>query len=234
MVAEGHPILEPAVRFISRRPALILPFERLRHPDLAFQRSTELVIEGYPRSANTFAVLAFESAQRHPIRIAHHLHVSAQVIAAVRHGVPCMVIIREPEDAIVSFLLRDRTISPAIALRRYVDFYSSLIPFRSGFVVVPFQEVVTSFGTSIDRLNLTFGTHFGRFEATEASTQAIFRQAYQLEAGHPAEFETRVGRPSRTRERQGLPLRARLEAADLRPLLRETMHICEQFLSANL
>ncbi|RMG27959.1 MAG: hypothetical protein D6732_19595, partial [Methanobacteriota archaeon] len=40
---------------------------------------TEIVIEGYPRSANTFAVVAFRLAQNRPVKIAHHLHMEAQI-----------------------------------------------------------------------------------------------------------------------------------------------------------
>jgi hypothetical protein len=57
---------------------------RLRYQNLLVDRTTQLVIEGFPRSGNTFAVVAFEQAQRQSVRIAHHLHAPAQVMLAAR------------------------------------------------------------------------------------------------------------------------------------------------------
>jgi len=41
--------------------------------------NTDIVIEGTPRSANSFAFQAFKKAQDYDVNIAHHLHVSCQV-----------------------------------------------------------------------------------------------------------------------------------------------------------
>jgi hypothetical protein len=56
-------------------------------------RTTQLVIEGYPRLGNTFAVVAFLQAQKEDVRIAHHLHAPAQVIRAARWRIPTIVLI---------------------------------------------------------------------------------------------------------------------------------------------
>jgi hypothetical protein len=69
--------------------------ERLVTPD------TQLVIEGFPRSGNSFARRAFVMAQNessHKTRIAHHIHVPAQVVRAARWRIPTLVLIRrDPE-----------------------------------------------------------------------------------------------------------------------------------------
>ena len=41
---------------------------------MLYSKETELVIEGFPRSANTFAVLAFDYAQPDDVKLAHQLH----------------------------------------------------------------------------------------------------------------------------------------------------------------
>src|SRR5262245_65181203 len=75
--------------WLGQHPALYLPLAR------GFRRAydgsrktvgpeTELVIEGFPRCGNSFAVAAFSLAQPRPVRIAHHLHAPAQVIAGTR------------------------------------------------------------------------------------------------------------------------------------------------------
>ncbi len=69
-------------------------------------RDTELVIEGFPRSGNSFAVIAMMLAQKNPLRIAHHFHVPAQIIYACRHKIPVLVILRKASDAIISQKIR--------------------------------------------------------------------------------------------------------------------------------
>jgi len=82
------------------------------HRARAVDRATELVIEGFARSGNTFAVAAFSLAQPRPVRLAHHLHAPAQVLLAARMGIPCIVLVRDPVDAVASRLIRRRFTRP--------------------------------------------------------------------------------------------------------------------------
>ena len=68
---------------------------------------TELVIDGYTRSASTFAVYAFQLCQDEPVRLAHHRHAPAQLIAAARRSIPALLLIREPQGAILSQLIQE-------------------------------------------------------------------------------------------------------------------------------
>ena len=62
---------EWARRYVGRRPFLFYNFYRLKpsYRDLLVDRRTRIVIEGFPRSGNTFAVAAFEQAQREMERV---------------------------------------------------------------------------------------------------------------------------------------------------------------------
>src|SRR5690242_11568578 len=54
----------------TEHPSIYLPFARRRYPGPSpnvIGPQTELVIDGYMRSANTFAVYAFQMAQRRPV-----------------------------------------------------------------------------------------------------------------------------------------------------------------------
>ncbi|MCK5719985.1 MAG: hypothetical protein KAH84_08595, partial [Thiomargarita sp.] len=118
---------------------------------------TELVLEAFPRSANTFAVYAFQMNQAKPIKIAHHLHVPAQIIAGVQQSIPTLVIVRQPENSVYSTIIRRNirrgtTISAKQVLRSWIRFYESLIPYQSGFVVATFEQVTTDFGLVIERV----------------------------------------------------------------------------------
>jgi hypothetical protein len=54
-------------------------------------------------------------------RIAHHLHVPAQVVRTTQWQIPTLVLIRVPRDAVRSSAIRD-PISFDQALRYYVSF----------------------------------------------------------------------------------------------------------------
>src|SRR6185312_10906879 len=70
----GDPPKRKALRHVvrsrvSEHPKLYLPLARLRHPGPSpkvVSNDTELVIDGYTRSACTFAVYAFQLAQQAP------------------------------------------------------------------------------------------------------------------------------------------------------------------------
>src|SRR5690242_11619114 len=90
---------------VSEHPSVYLPFARHKYPGPSpevISAETELVIDGYTRCATTFAVYAFQLAQPRPVRLAHHLHAPAQLVAAARRGVPALALIREPRGAILS------------------------------------------------------------------------------------------------------------------------------------
>jgi hypothetical protein len=144
-----------------------------KEPEIV-DRQTELVIEGFPRSANTFAVVAFQLAQETPVRIAHHLHAPCQLIAGARRGVPSLALIRGPEEAIISEVLRKPAIGVGQAMRSYLRFYQPLELYRQDLIVGRFDEVTGDFGSVIRRMNRRFGTRFAPFEHTERNVQECF------------------------------------------------------------
>jgi hypothetical protein len=177
---------------LSEHPALYLPLARRRYPGPepeVISADTELVIDGYTRSASTFAVCAFQLAQKRPVRVAHHLHAPAHIIAAVKRGVPALVLIRDPEGAILSQLVREPYIHLRDALMAYARFYSCLLPYRSRYVVGEFEEVRRDFGAVIRQLNRHFGTSFAEFVPSDAN----MRECFDLIRERPARSSILLG-----------------------------------------
>src|SRR5262245_46866446 len=141
--------------WLGAHPALYLPLVAHRRAfdgsRKAVGRDTEVVIEGFPRCGNSFAFAAFRMAQARPVHIAHHLHAPAQVIAAARRGTPTIVVIRPPDDAVVSLLLRAPGWRADEAYAEYLRFYARILPYRERFVVATFAEVVADFGAVVRR-----------------------------------------------------------------------------------
>ncbi len=161
-------------RSASAYPAVYLPVARRRYPGAVIDEQTQVVIDGFTRSAVTFAVVAFQFAQNDHVRVAHHLHAAGHLIEAARRRVPALVPVRPPEDTIVSALVREPAVSPRQFLKSYVRFYERLVPYRDAFEVASFEEVTSDLGTVIERLNRRFGTTFRAFRHDPARVREVF------------------------------------------------------------
>jgi len=163
--------------YVSEHPAVYLPFARRKYPGPSpevISSQTELVIDGYTRSASTFAVYALQLSQDKPLRLAHHLHAPAQLIEAARQEVPTLLLIREPRGAILSQLVREPDVALRDALVAYSRFHECLEPYQDRFVVGDFEAVTHDFGSVIRRLNARFGTSVTEFVHTDDSTRDCF------------------------------------------------------------
>ena len=165
---------------VTEHPALYLPIARAKRAlrldvrDLQRQvinSRTELVIEGYTRCGTTFAVYALQLSQERPVWLAHHWHAPAQLIEAAHRKVPALLVIRRPEDAILSQLVREPNVTIHDALVAYSRFYECLLPYRHSFVVGEFEQVTHEFGPVIRKLNARFGTSFAEFVHTDANVR---------------------------------------------------------------
>lgn len=121
---------------------------------------TDIVIEGYPRSANTSAVAAFRIAQNHQVNIAHHVHGAAQIKKACALEIPCIVLIRDPIDSIGSLCVRNSDISLHQATKNYIRFYKGILPLREKVVVAEFDNILKDFDSVIRRVNHHYHTSF--------------------------------------------------------------------------
>ncbi len=223
--------------YVGARPRLFLPTARLRGHGVLAGSAVEVCIEGYPRSANSFSVAAFEMAQGRRTLIAHHTHAPANVLAAVEAGLPTIVLIRRPPDAILEFLLLRPKLSVAQAVRGYLRFYGPLIPVFDRIVVGRFDEVTTDLGRVIRRVNERFGTAFREFEHTEESVRACFDamdRYWTSRVGEGMELELRVGRPSKLREELKRSLRCAYDIPHLARLRERADGIYRTFSAQSL
>ena len=133
-------------RVVTRYPDLYLPIARRRHPQGAIADDTQLVIDGFTRSAVTYALVAFQVAQNGHVRVAHHLHSPAQLIQATRRGIPGLVPIRPPQDTVLSAMIREPTVSIGQWLRTYTGFYRRMLPLADDLLFARFDSVTTDLG----------------------------------------------------------------------------------------
>lgn len=192
---------------------------------------TAIVIEGYPRSGNTYGVAAWEYANGRAAHVGRHLHGAPHVQRAVRLHVPTIVLARRPREAVLSVLVRWDALTPHDAVLSYLDFYRTIWPVRDGFVVGLFDRVVSDFGGVLVEVNQHFGTSFVPYDHTPENEAAVVRRVEELnrlESGGEV-VETHVGRPSAERARRKDELRALLERRPTLTKLREADRLYERY-----
>ncbi len=219
----------------GKHPAIFFPvYSTLRGGSRQVVKpDTEILIEGFPRSANSFAVVAFRRAQRRKVRLANNLHVPAQVIRAARLRVPALVLIREPKDAVASLAIRD-PISIERALKFYVSFYETAADYKDSFVLGLFEDVTSDYGAVIERINARFGTDFTPFRHTGRNVERVFariEKVYERDFSGASSMEEAVSRPSGARGEAGRRLKDELEDPRHRELLARAEAVYERLAS---
>ena len=236
--ADEHPAvfrLEKGLQIhAGKHPAVFFSLYRLLRRDRSrvVTPETQLVIEGFPRSGNSFARVAFNKAQREKVRIAHGLHVPAQVIRAARWRIPDLVLIRKPRDAVLSFAIRD-PISVDQALKYYLSFYETIEEYRDAYVLALFEEVTEDYGQVIRRINDKFGTAYLPFRHDERNVNEVFARMEKNSRKRYGEehWETKVSRPSAAKERIKHEVRYHLEDTKRKRLIAEAEAVYDRLTS---
>jgi len=187
----AHTVRRRGKTVVGAHPNLFFPLFRPRSAfdDLLVTKKTDICIEGFPRSANSFSVQAFRYAQPQSVQVAHHTHVPANAMRACEWAIPTLVLIRSPCDAIVSRVALDKEVQTveqnADSSRQYVSFaawlhawqsfYRSLLPYweRGDFLIAPFTAVIQNMGCVIEHVNAHFGTDFVPFDHTEEAVATV-------------------------------------------------------------
>ena len=191
---------------------------------------TKLVVEGFPRSGNTFAVFAFRDAQGPGVRVVGHVHHPAQVKLAVRRGLPTLLVIRRPLPCLASYLVTAPHGRPAGVLKEYIRYHRALLPYLDSIVVGDFERVTDHYSELIDEINDKFGTDFAPFDQTPENVERVFKAigAYHAEAHPGKDVERVVPRPSLDRAEENRLYLEALQAPELAGLLAEAEEIYRQ------
>lgn len=142
----------------SLREGLVLP-------------DTELMIDGFQGSANSFATAAFKLCQKRHVKLAHHRHAPILMVKAVRLSIPIILTVREPESTVVSLTSRWPHISVEQGLKSYVGFYKALQPYVDNFVVSTFQLTTNHLDKVIEVTNKKFSTSFDLIDPERANAE---------------------------------------------------------------
>lgn len=179
---------------LERSPQLYLTLLRIKRTGHWSQRwvvcsDTDITIEGFPRSGNSFARAAFMAAQPEKLRIATHVHSAAQVRHSVKFGVPTMVLLRAPADACLSLVALDYEITGVNAddisteeatqtiianLEAYERFYRDTLTVYDSVVIAEFSIVTNNYERIIQRINQQHDTAFTLYHNSQENDAQLF------------------------------------------------------------
>jgi hypothetical protein len=194
---------------------------------------TDLVVEGFPRSGNTFMVTAVENAAHHRIRIASHVHHVAQVKLACQRGLPTALVVREPLDTLASYLTYGQHGKPARCIQEYISYHRDLIPYLDQLLVCDFDENISDLSAVIERINERFGMRIPPFDGSPENLKRVTDEIATVHRlTHPRlESDLVAPRPTEARREVTARFRAELEQPRYARLLaeaRELYNYCVQ------
>lgn len=197
----------------------------------AIEKDTAIVIEGYPRSGNTFASSAFRLAQDQPVKIAYRLHAPTQLIVAAKIGIPAIALIRKPEDAVLSWVIHRSHLNIEQALKGYISFHEAILPYCDKFVIADFDVVVSDFASIIRAVNSKYGTNFQEFVHTEENVQKCFGIIDDFYSNKDGQISSQiVARPSSDRKKQKAILKEQLQAPRLQLITTKAEQLYQQII----
>lgn len=167
-------------------------------------KNTDLVIEGFPRSGNTYCVAAFNVIHNDVITLSHHVHGTGQLALAHKHSVPCLLLVRPPIAAITSLVLRYPFLSIADGFKLYIAFHKSALKFTSIIQFVSFNTLTTDFSKVVNTLNKRFNTSFNSTPITPQIENKIIQRVEEMDRSDNSSDsinESMVARPSEYRNK---------------------------------
>jgi hypothetical protein len=138
----------------------LLRFAPAPYTRVMVERHHDLCIDGMPRSANTFGGWAFLD-QNPGAQLAHHQCLPGQILRAVKLGVPCVALVRDPLPNLTSLVIAaENDLSHDLAFWAWIDYYERVASVRDRIVVCTFEEVLDDPAVMSRRSNEKFGTSF--------------------------------------------------------------------------
>lgn len=182
-------VLRRAKYLLGHEPALLPVYLRLTPLGTSRQLTefTDLVVEGFPRSGNTFTVFALEDASGHELTIASHVHQPSQVKHTLARGIPTVLVIRDPVSALASYLVYDQRFSASTVIGEYCSYHRELVPYADRLLICEFDEVTSHMPSVIDRINRRYSLQIPPFDDEASNVKEVMaRIEWRHQLVHPS------------------------------------------------
>ena len=114
---------------------------------------SNICIEGYPRSANSWFNRYFKRSNPNS-NIAHHIHLLSQVVKALKYNIPTVVLIRNPLDCISSLhVFNNGETSLNLEIIEYITYYTHINKIKGKLVLVKFETAIQNPHRAVQAIN---------------------------------------------------------------------------------
>jgi len=196
-------------------------------------KESVICIEGYPRSANTYSVAAFMLSQNlgQSDHIGRHTHMAGQLKRARHFGVPTLVVVRAPLDAIASF----KVFAPHLTLKQcissYYQFHRVVLEMIDDVVLAQFEDVTEDFGKVLCKLKESGRTETKLLENKEGFAERCFDLVERLDNRPKEQLDnsaTAEARPNDRRRTLSRELKSQLKEESYRDLMEKCEDLYQQ------
>jgi len=132
-------------KFFYNNPLYLYYFKFFvdKHKELFINQNTDIIVEGFPRSGNSFLVFYLKKISKNKINIASHTHHPAHVMKGYKEKKTIIIVIREPIDAVVSlFIFYKKKIKFELLIDEYISFYNRIFKYKDEFIILNFETII--------------------------------------------------------------------------------------------
>lgn len=162
----------------------------------------DLCVDGFPRSANSYAFYLTKLSQGPDFLVSGHTHSSRTLWRALDLGVPAVVLTRAPRGVAASMVQHTGSmVTLGDVARAYIRFHRELLTIRDHLIISDFPRTTNEGTWFLLECNRRHATSFLPYAATEANERAVFETLDRSVATHDdaANLERVAPRPSATR-----------------------------------
>jgi hypothetical protein len=191
-------VAERARAALEKLPGTYLRIAQRRTPLRdALSDTTDVLIEGFPRSGNSFLV-SWVGRANPDLEIASHMHSVAHISAALRCEVPVVVVIRSPEAALASLAVFNPQVALDTQIERYRRFHEGVADLASEVIISPFPATTATPHAVVSALERRLGRPLVQEPpgGEDEVLAEVDRRTGVFGRGHD---ERRVGRPTESR-----------------------------------
>lgn len=170
-------------RILWTRPALYRPVGLYRRRIDVADMNWDIHVDGFPRSANTYAAFFLRHSQAERFRVRSHHHVPPSIISSVQHGKPVFLVLRHPRESALSYAVLQRG-GLAAQLRYYRDFHQALHRYRHQLFVALFEDIMADLPALVRRFDQRFDLGLGHDYDCDAVERRV-QEAIRRSAGMP-------------------------------------------------
>lgn len=197
-------------------------------PSIVITPETQIVLDGFPRSGNSYLFALMAVTQSSELKMAHHLHSVAHIKESVRRRLPTVVIARDPREAVLSYLAFDSKVPLEDSLLDWISFYSQVLKLNtSAYVVAEFGEFIKDANPLIHKINQVFGLSLSGIKQEIHGKAA---KVYLEQHSQKLYSMSHQSQPSRERNEFKETIRGELEKEPHKSLLVEAIQIFDDLI----